>query len=325
MIVSGKDQRNSDRAAPAGRRSLDFIIIGAQKGGTTSLWEYLRGHPRFFFARFKEAPFFLDEDAGDPGRFESFMQRYFADAPPGAILGKATTRYMIGSEKAGVEVAAERISSTLPAVKLIAVLRDPIERAVSGYVMAARQGLESRSIDVALRALLDPEALIDSRRRPLPTNTYVALGEYGRILKEYREHFPAEQMLVVFTHDLARNPGMVLDTVLGFLGLPTGFRPANLDVRYFRGGQARLIDSPAEESLLGYLRKNLLPYMSGDPAIHKNAFLQFYRTWNVKPGNPPDLATGTRQRLEEHFRDDAAVLAALDVPTPWIAKWSGNP
>jgi hypothetical protein len=130
---------------------------------------------------------------------------------------------MTGTPGSGVEVVAERISRKLPDVKLIALLRDPIARAVSGYVMAVRRGLEKRSVDAALSDLLAPQQLEESRRNPILTNSYVALGEYGRILRAYRSRFPAEQLLVLLTQDLADDPGGVLDDTLEVLGLPPAF------------------------------------------------------------------------------------------------------
>ena len=298
------------------------FIIGAQKAGTTSLWQCLRGHPQIFLPRAKEAPYFIYPAADRPAEIEAYMRRAFAEAPAGALLGKATPDYMLGRGAVPVEAVAERIAAAFPEVKLIALLRDPIERAVSNHTMEIRRGQESRPLDAALAAQLGPQALADARSGPTFSNAYVAQGEYGRILDAYRSRFPAERMLIEQSDDLARDPGAVIDRVLSFLGLPTGFRPPELGARHFRGGTRRRVDAPAEAELLAYLREEVLPHMEGDPALHANAFGFFFETWNVVPDEtPPQPSAEIRARLERHYRDDAERLARLGVAAPWLDDW----
>jgi hypothetical protein len=222
------------RAASIVDPKLDFVIIGTQKGGTTSLWQYLRDHPQLWMPRTKEAPFFNKAQADDAAELAAYMDRRFGEAPDGALLGKATPHYMMGSRRADVERIARRIATAFPDVRLIALLRDPLERAVSHYRMAVRRGQEERSFDEAIADLLDPGQLADGRSRATETNSYVVQGEYARILRAYHESLPAEQLHVELTEDLSGDPGAVVDRVLGFLGLPAGFRPKGLGVRHFR-------------------------------------------------------------------------------------------
>jgi Sulfotransferase domain len=305
-------------------RNLDFIVIGTQKGGTTSLWQYLRHHPSIFMPRSKEAPFFCLEDASPPA-LAAYMRRRFRDAPADALLGKATPDYMMGRPGVHVDVVADRMSKALPDVRLIALLRDPIARAISGYTMAVRRGQEDRSIDTALTDLLDPDELATARTHPTPTNSYVILGEYGRILGVYGSLFPADRLLVTFSDDLARRPGVLLDEVLDFLGLPIGYRPEGLGVRYFRGGTRKRLEGEAEESLLAFLTKEILPYMEGDRQIHSSTFGLFYETWNVVPDDlPPQPSAEVGARLEEHFRVDAEELRKLGLSAPWVSGWGSG-
>lgn len=305
-------------------RVLDFLVIGAQKGGTTSLWQYLRRHPGLRMPESKEAPFFTAPDS-TPVDFESYMRLLFADAPGDALLGTVTPDYMVGQADVPVEVVVERITATLPDVKLIALLRDPIERAISSYTMAVRRGQEKRPIDAALGDLLDPEELAGGRRHPTPVNTYVAAGEYGRILGAYRAIYPAERLLVAFTEDLAGDPSRVLDVVLAFLGLPDGFRPEGLGMRHFQGGTRKLLDPESERLLTEFHRKEILPKMIGSPTLNKRAFEFFLETWNVAADEmPPSISADLRVRLERHFRSDAESLGRLKVGAPWIARWESQ-
>jgi hypothetical protein len=305
----------------ADRRSLDFIVIGAQKGGTTSLWQYLREHPRLCMPASKELAFFTRKTP-DLADFHASVRKLFADAPSGSLLGKVTPDYMVGKPDAPVEIVAQRIATALPDVKLIALLRDPIERAVSSYVMAVRRKQETRSIDVALSDLLSPDELTDARLQPTPTNSYISAGEYGRTLAAYRAVLPARQLLFTFTEDLASDPGGVLDSVLDLLGLATGFRPKGLNIRHFRGGTRKLLDPSAEELLLRFHMEEVLPRMRGSPAMNRMMFTFFYETWNVLPDDePPRISADVQIRLESHFEQDAEKLALLDLPAPWIEKW----
>lgn len=306
-------------------RGLDFIVIGAQKAGTTSLWRYLRGHPRLRLPRGKEVAVFTVANPS-PVELASAIPNVFDDVRPDSLLGTVSPNYMIGSlqGKPGddVEAVARRIAGTCPAVKLIAVLRDPIERAASSYKMAFRRGQEKRPIDDALSDLLEPGQLSNSRRCPTDPNSLVVAGEYGRVLGVYRALFPAEQLHLAYTADLARDPGAVLDGMLGFLGLETGFRPQGLGIRHFRGGRRRLLDRHAEELLFNYFREDILPYMRGSVDAHEKAFEFFYMTWNVAPDEqPPELSAEVRMRLEAHYRDDARKLAELGIRAPWIQRW----
>lgn len=302
-----------------GQRTLDFLIIGAQKAGTTSLWQYLRPHPRLYLPSMKEAAFFFV--SGSPDELAQFSRKLFAEAPADALLGKVTPNYMIGESDIDVETVAKRIASTAPDVRLIALLRDPIERAVSNYTMAFRRRQEKRSLDAALSEL-DPEELAGARRRPSPTNSYIVAGEYGRTLEIYRTFFSAEQLLVVFTEDLARDPGVVLDSVLCFLGQSAGFRPEGLGERHFRSGSRKLLDPEAERLLFKYFREEILPHMRGSPRVHGAAFEFFYMTWNVVPDDhPPVVSKAVRARLEDHFRMDAERLAELGIEAPWLRRW----
>ena len=300
---------------------LDFIVIGAQKSGTTSLWQHLRKHPDIHMPVSKELPFFTQRSPR-PEDLEAGMRELSAEAPSGALLGKATPDYMIGQPGVPVEMVAERIAVALPEAKLIALLRDPVERAISSYTMAVRRDEETRSLDAALAQLLDPDELAGARLRPTPTNSYLVAGEYGRILGSYRERFPADRMLVAFTEDLARDPGEVLDAVCGFLGVSTGFRPDGLEVRHFQGGRRKLLDPEAEERLFAFYADEILPHMRGSPSMNRRAFMFFYETWNVVPEDrPPELSAEVRARLEAHFRADSSKLAELGLSAPWVAGW----
>jgi Sulfotransferase domain len=245
------------------KETLDFIIIGAQKAGTTSLFEHLRRHPELSLPDGKEVPFFSDEEVRRRG-WGTYMRRAFAFADPSAKWGTATPQYMFGGLLDQPNPSVEgyrhdertvplRIREQLPDARLIAILRDPVERARSHHRMMSMEGLEQRPFDEAIRQLLRPEALDAARREPRETSGYVAWGEYGRILAGYFEVFSGEQMLVLFTDELDNVPEMLLRRVFEFLGVRDDFMPDDLGTKYRLGGAERRVSWLGNYSILNPL------------------------------------------------------------------------
>jgi hypothetical protein len=303
-------------------RPLDFIVIGTQKGGTTSLWQYLRGHPSIHLPEDKEAPFFFTRAATEPGGLAAFMALHFGEAPPGVLLGKVTPHYMMGNGGMGAELIAQRIAAALPEVRIVALLRDPIERAVSHHRMSMCRGIEVRSFDEMTLDLLAPAQLAAAREAPTETNSYLVQGEYGRILSGYRRHFPPSRMHVELSEDLARDPAGVIDRVLVSLGLEPGHRPADLGVRHHRGGLCRRVDDDAEQQLRAFLREQVWGRLGPESERVQHAFNFFFQMWNVVADDQlPPVSPRTRAALEEHYARDAHELASLGIQAPWLSAW----
>lgn len=306
---------------PANERRLDFIVIGVQKGGTTSLCSYLGCHPQI--ALREEAPLFCVPQEGDVQTLlASFMRDYFDDASQGTRLGKIAAHYMLGLDTVDVDRIAERIAQALPDVRLIALLREPIARAMSNYRMAVRRDLERRSFDQAVEDLLEPDQLEQGRRRPNPTNSYLVQGEYFRILSSYFNRFPADRIHVELTANLDREPGAVIDRVLSFLGLPPGFRPEDLGVHRHVGGTRKRIDAAGGAELRAFFDERVLPELGDGAERVRSAFHFFLETWDVIPDDRlPSLSDTNRARLETHYRADGERLVELDIAAPWLGGW----
>jgi hypothetical protein len=238
---------------PANKDTLDFIIIGAQKSGTTSLFQYLRHHPEIFIPVDKEVPYFSHDPTVTTVPWKTYMRNIAQHVaggdttdPPDERLkwGTVTPHYTVGgvwertddhtaqAEPYDERTVPSRIQAQLPDVRLIAILRDPVARAVSHHRLFVRRGRERQTFDEAVAQLLRPDALEDARERPKQTTGYVTWGEYGRILSGYFDVFPREQMLVVFTEELERDPAQLLGRIQQFIGVSAEFEPANLGDRY---------------------------------------------------------------------------------------------
>ena len=195
-----------------------FAVIGAQRGGTTTLFEYLRHHPDIFIPPLKELNFFIDGPEWRRGR--SWYDEQFAGAGAARHLGDVSPAYTMFPVATG---AAERLAAHAPDARLIYLVRHPIERMLSGYRLLRAYGLEQQPLDDALRK--------DTR--------YLAASLYDLQLERYRRRFPAEQILVVVSEDLYRDPDPVLDRVLAHLGLDPGWRPPGLGAVHNAGRERR--------------------------------------------------------------------------------------
>jgi hypothetical protein len=212
------------RMATAPLRALpDFLIIGAQKGGTTSVYAYLSAHPHVRPGLFKEAHFFDLRFARGERWYRSIFPLRGPLRKARAITGEASPYYLFHP------LAAERAARVAPHARVIVLLRDPAERAWSHYRHEVAAGRESLSFLDAIRA--EPERLAgaedavrtgssadlaEAHRR----HSYVARGRYAEQLARWFAVFPREQILVLRAEDLFHEPDRVWAGVQDFLGLP---------------------------------------------------------------------------------------------------------
>lgn len=319
---------------------LDFIVIGAQKAGTTSLFEYLRRHPELNLPPGKEVPFFSHEAVRARG-WEDYIGKAFAHADPHTKWGTATPSYMVGGIYDAVVATAVssddcndertvplRIRELLPDVRLVAILRDPVERARSHHRMALMTGLDRRSFDEAIIELLRPDSIRASRELPQETTGYVTWGEYGRILAGYFDVFPREQILVVFTEELEHAPRQLLYRVQKFLGVTPDFVPDNLGERYRMGGTERRFSWLNPHAVQGAAARtpvtralwHALPEASRRRIDHGFRHTAYrFDLWNRgSKANVDDPRSSTLQQLYEYFVPDTAQLATLlQMTPPW--------
>lgn len=295
-------------------RPRPFFIVGAQKGGTTALFEYLRRHPDVYMPPEKEIEFFSGPER-DARAWEVYRRRHLAPGRPVRAVGTASPQYMCDT------AVPARMAARVPRARLIAVLRDPVERAVSHYKMARRRGTERRSFAEAVRAQLAPGAL--ERLRALPfsevaeRDAYVAWGEYARILRGYLEHFPREQLLVLFSEDLREHGAETLRRVYRHLGIAEDFTPPNLGRRYHVGGARRRI--PGLEKLLRSFAARGLLRLAMPKRSYKRMLLSIER-WNARPGALA-VPVETYRALVAHYAPERAELARLAGGSP---RWFGR-
>ena len=234
--------RRRFRYATRKRRILpSFLIIGAQRAGTTSLFRYLLAHPdvagpsggdpAVWWA--KELHFFDEKFAKGVDWYRSFFplsatRKRYRKRGHDLQTGEATPYYLFHP------AVPARVAATIPDVRLIVLLRDPVERAYSHYQMMSRTGREELGFEEALAA--EPErlagledALMSETEQFLPSghrahrhhrhHAYFTRGLYAEQLERWLEHFDREQLLALGTEELLARPQETYAEVLGFLGL----------------------------------------------------------------------------------------------------------
>jgi hypothetical protein len=238
-----------------------FLVLGTQKGGTTTLQELLAGHPAVFLPACKEVHYFsLHADRG-----VDWYRARFAAARLGQRRGEITPYYLFHPH------APARIRALLPRARLVALLRDPVERALSQYFHAWRHGFETLPLEQALAA--EPARLAgaeEALRAPggqhlsHQKHSYLSRGRYTEQLRRYEALFPAEQLLVLRSEDLFADPEPTWRRIQAFLGLPGVPLPARGVRANAGGGEAAAVP----EAVRRRLRAELAPVVAAVRARH---------------------------------------------------------
>lgn len=200
-----------------GDRLPHFLGLGVQKGGTTSLQRLLEQHQAVFLPRAKELHYFSLHYA----KGSVWYRTHFDEASSNQLCGEITPYYLFHPE------AHKRVAKLLPKAKLIVLLRDPVDRAVSQYFHSKRLGLEPLDLEKALEAeasrlsgadqiLVHPEGRHQSHQE----HSYLSRSRYENQLPAWQKLYPSEQLLILRSEDLFEQPAFTWKRVICFLDLP---------------------------------------------------------------------------------------------------------
>ena len=249
----------ASRVATARFRMLPtFVVIGSQRGGTTSLYEYLIQHPLIMPAQRKEVHYFdIAYRYGEPWYRAQFAlkARRWLPGKRRLITGEASPYYLLHP------LAPVRAAGLLPNARIIALLRNPVDRAISEYHHEKRHGWESLPIEEAFdaepariegeieRLQADPT----HHSRTLQHHSYVLRGQYAEQLERWFEHFPREQFLIMASEYFYKEPAAAMRRVYEHIGLP----PHQLD-HYDQFNQGAY--DPTDASLRARLSEHYAPH-----------------------------------------------------------------
>jgi hypothetical protein len=252
----------------------NFVVIGAMRSGSTSLYKYLQAHPQVFMPR-KEIHFF---DAKWERGLSWYLSRFegFAGQP---AVGEATPTYLADP------VALDRMAVTIPDARLLAILRDPVERAYSHYWMERARGRETRSFEAAVADEL-------SSAGARPCSDYLDRGRYARQLEEVTARFPRRLEVLLFD-DLRDRPHETYAGVCRFLGIDDRFVPPRLGERVNRFVSFRSLRVRG-------IRRTLPRRFGLGPLVGR---------LNAREGAYEPLAASTEAELRQHFAADNQALA----------------
>lgn len=245
----------------------DFFIIGAAKSGTTSLFRYLSQHPQVFGSKLKEPTFFVSDAEKSVIKAHLFQpcatleeyRRHFEAASSELAVGEASPLYLYGCD------SAELIHDFNPASKIIAILRNPVDRAFSHFNFLRQRGLEPIGrFDEALS--LEAERI---RCKSSPAFHYMERGKYGAQLARYYDCFHRDRIRVYRFEKFASAPLVVLEDLFEFLGVDSNFVP---DIKIKHN---RLVYSP----LAGSDRSRLMEHFRNDVLRLESLTGQDFSEW----------------------------------------------
>jgi hypothetical protein len=270
----------------------NFLIIGAAKSGTTSLYHYLRQHPDIFMSPIKEPNYYTEEDnlLDIPAiRSRTAYETLFAGAKGQRAIGEATVRYL------NAITGIDRIHADLPGVRLIASLRQPGDRAYSSYLNRFAIGRETQ----------DPEEALQPGSYPFETSRY-----YPR-LRRYYDRFPREQIKVILFDDLAANPQNVLRELFLFLDVDPGFI-ADTSIRHNKAVAPRSLFLNRLFNTGMRLFRPIVPQWLLSRGLATRLRRPILR-------KPEPMSPLLRRRLTEQFRDD--ILATGELIGRDLSDW----
>jgi Sulfotransferase family len=293
-------------------RLPDFLIIGAPKAGTSALHAALTQHAQLRLSMPKEPKYFMCGDAPPPfyvgpgdahSRREWIWRRdeyagLFANLPDDVLCGESTPFYLFDKQ------AHRRIAEAVPDVKLIAVLRDPVDRAYSNWMHLWVDGLEPVS---------DMLAACDLERQRVnagwaPFWRYIELGKYGEQLEHLRRFFDPAQIMTVRYRDLVDDPEKTVDGVCRFLGIAEG------TVHSIPRDNTRpfVADSPRTRQFGRLLRAGAWVGAAFPPHVWRKVSQPVLdRLHRASLEYRPHLTQEERGRLVDYFRADIELLEEL--------------
>ena len=284
---------------------VDFFIVGAPKAGTTSLYHYLSEHPQVVMSSQKEPDYFSDKEIQEQGMYYAKSRVNTLDKykslfvqKESVVYGEASVSYLF------YENVAEDIKKYNPNAKIIIMLRNPIERAFSHYLMDYRLGLISDSFEniIAKKS--------KHKNAHLFYQQYIEVSKYATQIQRYLDFFEKENILFIDYEDFKKNVSKTVDQVYNFLNISTEF-VADINTKHNtfimpKNKIIRLIYS------FVFLRKILT-------ILFPIYLVKHIRVLLFKSDKKPELLKETRSLLKKIFNDDIKKLE--EVLAKNYSKW----
>jgi len=271
----------------------NFLIIGAMKSGTTTLYHLLKSHPAIYMAEVKEPRFFsLEKNMASISWYESLFDSVTVET----AIGEASTNY---TKYPVFKKVPERIKRHIPDVKLIYIVRNPVERAYSEFTY----NYSTRGVEIN-----NPHDAI------VQNSSYINISKYFMQLNRYLEVFDRSQIKVILLEDLKGTPGKTIKTIYDFLDVDTEFTPLALGEHKHqtknRAGQRR--------AFAHALRKFPL-YDAASHLVSDNTKGVLNRLLRKKVDPPQKMTMADREYLIDHLKED--VLSMQEYLDRDLSAW----
>ncbi len=277
----------------------NFLVIGAQKAGTTSLFEYLRQHPDIYLPQAKETAFFYHDYKYEKG-LSYYEEHYFGSVNGEKAVGEVSPHYLYHT------FCRDRIRENLRDLKFIILLRNPIDRAYSNYWMEVKRGLETLSFEDAIEK---EQMRIEGDLFERETFSYMHRGLYYGQIKAYMDLFPEANFLCLLSDDLKYDRVNALKNIFMFLGVSTEENLQTLQKTFHTATKIRslwLQDFLRNPSYLSRLFiKSLIPFKL------RRIVVRALLKRNVKSFTPPPMSDSVREYLREYFLESNEKLEKL--------------
>ena len=285
---------------------VDFFIVGAPKAGTTSLYHYLNEHPKISMSSVKEPNYFSHEEletqklyykSNKINSLDSY-HNLFPTRDANLIYGEASVSYLFYKN------VAKKIKTYNKNAKIIILLRNPIERAFSHYLMDARLGLISESFESVV------DGFETTSKNKLYYQQYIELGKYYNQISNYKRLFNDKNILIIDYEDFKNKTSLSVTTVFDFLQIDTSFMP-NLDLTHntFRKPKFTFIEKLYSNHSIRCIIKKLI----------FSKFKNYINQIVFDKEDKPILSQDLRVRLKSIFKNDVNKLS--DMLNKDFSKW----
>ena len=282
----------------------NFFIVGAAKAGTSSLYAYLKNTPGVYMSEHKEPHYFIDNMK--PGYYdESKYLQLFKNVKNEKAIGEASVDYLIDPS------SAKCIHDKIPDAKIIILLRDPVERAFSSYLMFTNRTKKDLSFPEIFLETFGTEYGLKYDKNP-----YLGRGLYSSQVKKYLEIFGEENVGIWFFEDMKKDTMQVVKEVLKFIKIDS-LPPDNVSKIYnpywvFRG---KITKSLSSNTTIRKIIPIFLPTLTLRHLVFNKLF--------IKEVQKPKLPESERRKLENYYYDDVIALEKAlkrKIPWEWVKK-----
>jgi len=292
----------------------NFLIIGAQKAGTTSLYKYLEQHPDIFMSKPKEPCFFADDNKYSEGL--TYYSKFYVECKNQKMIGESSTPY---SFYLNLEKIIKRIYNFSPSIKLIYILRNPISRAYSSYWWNVRMQADPLSFEEAI--LQEENRVHNDNEEIIAPWSYKRSGLYFYIIEKYLKFFPRENLKVILLEDLNFSAVKTCNDIFEFLNLK------KFDVTKLEVDKINKAALPTNKFIQKYMNKptlirNLTSYFLQHllGTEKKKKLHEFINKKTLKSFDYPPMKESTFEYLVKYFENDIKQLENFlnRELTPWL-------